>query len=72
MDLDYMLNIIAGHLRNIEVKVLVFKWVDKNNLYQLMVHDKTWKINIFFVDETKTVVCQELYFNLLKILTQNL
>ena len=55
MDLYYMLNIILDHLRNTEVKVLVFKWVDKTNLYQLVVHDKTWKINVFFVDEQKTV-----------------
>lgn len=50
-----MLNIILDHLRNTEVKVLVFKWVDKTNLYQLVVHDKLWKINVFFVDEQKTV-----------------
>ena len=55
MDLYYMLNIILDHLRNTEVKVLVFKWVDKTNLYQLVVHDKIWKINVFFVDEQKTV-----------------
>ena len=53
MDLYYMLNIILDHLRNTEVKV--FKWVDKTNLYQLVVHDKTWKINVFFVDEQKAV-----------------
>ena len=33
MYLYYMLNIIVGHLKNTEVKVLVFKWVDKTNLY---------------------------------------
>ena len=50
-----MLNIILDHLRNTEVKVLVFKWVDKTNLYQLGVHDNIWKINVFFLDEQKTV-----------------